>query len=208
MTELSAVREWFRHVSRGALALIEQVPPDAAERPGLGNWNLAELTAHTIRAWTTLTQYLESPEPAGQAPMSAAEYLATGMTTPGIHEGVEQRAREDAAELGGSSAAAAREAAAAALEALEEAPDNRLVMSRLGPLTLREFVRTRTLELVVHGLDLARALGVEPPKEVRDAAVPAITLLAQAAAERGMATELLEAAAGRRELPGDYNLMR
>ncbi|MGA4668389.1 maleylpyruvate isomerase family mycothiol-dependent enzyme [Propionibacteriaceae bacterium Y1923] len=208
MTELAASREWYARLSRGVLGLIEQVPEDAAQRPGLGNWTLAELAAHSMRAWTTLTQYLADPEPTGETPISAVVYLAEGMATDGVHAGVEQRARQDAAEIGTSLAAAAREAAAAARDALDEAPDSRLVTTRFGVLALRDFLRTRNLELVVHGLDLAKALGVEPPPELVEATVPAMLLLTQVAVERGMAVPLLEAAAGRAPLDAGYNLMQ
>lgn len=208
MTDLTASREWFTRLTRAALSLIDQVPEDAADRPGLGNWNLAELTAHTIRAWTVLSKALADDEPTGQSPISAVQYLVDGLTAPGVHPGVEERARNDAAELGVSLAAAAREAAAAAREALDEAPDNRLVSSRFGTLALREFLRTRNLELVVHGLDLARALGTEPPTELVEATVPALSLLGQVAVQRGMAVALLEAATGRVPLAADYSLMR
>lgn len=208
MTELAASREWFTRLTRATLAVIEQVPPDAAQRPGLGNWNLAELAAHTMRAWTTLTQYLAQPEPSGQTPTTAVRYLSEGLSTEGTHAGVEERARQDAAEIGDSLAAAAREAAAAARDALDEAPDNRLVASRFGTMPLRDFLRTRNLELVVHGLDLARALGIDPPRDLVEATVPALSLLAQVAVERGSAVQLLEAATGRVPLDAGYTLMR
>lgn len=207
MTELAASREWFTRLTRATLSVIDQIPQDAAQRPGLGNWNLAELTAHTIRAWTVLSQALAGEEPTGAAPISAVQYLAQGLTLEGVHAGVEERARNDASEIGADLVAAAHAAAAAAREALDEAPDNRLVTSRFGVLPLREFLRTRNLELVVHGLDLTQALGTEPPPVLVEATVPALSLLAQVAVERGMAVPLLAAATGRAPLGADYSLM-
>lgn len=207
MTELAASREWFARLTRGVLELIDQVPADAAQRPGLGNWNLAELGAHTLRAWTTLTKYLGDPEPSGEAPSTAAEYLARGLATEGAAAGVEQRGREDAAEIGDSLAAAAREAAAGARDALDEAPDSRMLTTRFGAMALRDFLRTRNLELVVHGLDLARVLGVEPPAVLVEATVPAMALLTEVAVQRGQAVALLEAASGRTPLPEGFSLL-
>lgn len=208
MTELAASREWYLRLSRGVLAVIDQIPADALQRPGLGNWNVAELTAHTIRSWTILTRYLGEPEPTSHAPITAVRYLVEGMSIDGVHAGVEERGRQDAAEIGASLAAAAHESAAAARDALDEAPDNRLVETRFGVLPLREFLRTRNLELVVHGLDLVRALGIETPPDLVEATVPALSLLAQVAVERDMAVALLEAATGRVQLAAGYNLMQ
>ncbi|MGA4507514.1 maleylpyruvate isomerase N-terminal domain-containing protein [Propionibacteriaceae bacterium G1746] len=207
MSDPAASREWFNRLSVGALSLVDQLPDDAAHRPGLGNWTLGELAVHTLRAWTTLTKYLSEDEPEHPHVISAADYLVAGLTQPGVHEGVEQRARADAAEIGDSLSAAAHEAFAAAREALGEAPNNRVVATRFGNLQVREYLRTRNLELAVHGLDLAGALDVEPPAVFAEAAVPALALLGEVAAKRGTALELVRAATGRAPLRPDYTLL-
>ena len=44
--------------------------------------------------------------------------------------------------------------------ALRTEPADRIVPTFMGPMTLEEYSATRVLELVVHGLDLCRALDV------------------------------------------------
>jgi uncharacterized protein (TIGR03083 family) len=191
-------REWFAVASDAVLDVLASVPDEHWHRPGLGEWTVRELVAHTVRAFTTVRDYLAEPVPRDGTPtITAAEYLAQGMALPGIHEGVAQRARDDAAALGDDPAGAAREAAATVVELLGGEPDGRLLPTRIGVMTLGEYLRTRAFELTVHGLDIARAAGLVAPPGLRAAAVPAIGLAAELAGRRDDAVALLAAATGR-----------
>jgi uncharacterized protein (TIGR03083 family) len=191
-------RQWFAVASDAVVDLVAAVPDDAWERPGLGEWTVRELVAHTLRAWTTVCDYLDEPvPPPGTPALTAARYLAQGMAVPGIHEGVARRARDDAAALGERPAGAARAAAASARERVDTEPGDRLLPTRIGVMTLDEYLRTRAFELTVHGLDVARATGLGTPSGLRAAAVPAVGLAAEFAGERGDAVALLAAATGR-----------
>lgn len=198
-------RQWFTVASTGAVEVLDAVPDGAWPRPGLGEWTVRELGAHTVRAWTTLRDYLGEPLPPADSPvLTAAEYLAVGMAAPGVHDGVAQRARDDAAALHDDDlVAAARTAAIEAAALVDATPDDRRVPTRFGVLTLREYLRTRALELTVHGLDLAHAVGGDVPPRLRAAAVPALGLVAELAGQRDDAVRLLAAATGRAGLdPG------
>jgi uncharacterized protein (TIGR03083 family) len=198
-------RQWFTVASAGAVEVLDAVPDDVWPGPGLGEWTVRELGAHTLRAWTTLRDYLAEPVPGPDGPvLTAAEYLATGMAVPGVHDGVARRARDDSAELGDDLVAAARTAAIEAAALVDAEPDDRRVPTRFGVLTLREYLRTRALELTVHGHDLARAVGVDVPPRLRAAAVPALGLVAELAGERDDAVRLLAAATGRARLDAGY----
>ena len=65
-----------------------------------------------------------------------------------------------------------------------------------GTMALADYLRTRNLEVVVHGLDLAKALGLDwtPP---RDSAADAFALLGEIAVDRGVANNVLPALTGR-----------
>ncbi len=198
-------REWFAAASSAVVALIAAVPDDAWERPGLGEWDVRELAVHTFRSWTTVRDYLAEPvPPAGTPVLTAGEYLARGMAAPGIHEGVAQRARDDAAALGRDLAPVARELWQTVTDLVTTEPDDRLLPTRIGVMTLGEYLRTRAFELTVHGLDLVRATGVAAPPDLVAAAVPALGLAAEHAGERGDAVALLEAATGRGPLDPGY----
>jgi uncharacterized protein (TIGR03083 family) len=191
-------RQWFATASSAVVEVVAAVPDDAWEAPALGEWTLRELVAHTLRAWTTLCDYLGEPVPSAGTPvLTASEYLARGMAVPGIHEGVARRGRDDAGRLGDDPAAHARDVAASATALVAGERDDRLVPTRIGVMTLGEYLRTRAFELTVHGLDVARSAGLEPPPGLRSCAVPAVGLAAEFAGERDEAVSLLAAATGR-----------
>jgi uncharacterized protein (TIGR03083 family) len=199
---------WFETATRGVLALLADVPPSASSAPGLGDWTLLELIAHTCRSWTLIGTYLGEPEPAaGPEVGTAGFYFARGLTQPGIHEGVLARGREDATAMGEDPIAFARRSAARALEEAAATPTGRLIATRICPLPFTEFLRTRAFELTVHGLDIARASGRRLPTELEEACAPALILVSEIAAERGLAAPLLLAASGRAGLPDHFNLL-
>ena len=76
----------------------------------------------------------------------------------------------------------------------------------VGGMPLGEYLRTRTFELVVHGLDIAHASGVEPsfdPSALLDAA----TLAAEVAVESGRGSALLLGLTGRAGLPEGFSIV-
>ena len=79
--------------------------------------------------------------------------------------------------------------------------------TRIGVMTVGEYLRTRAFELTVHGLDVARAVGLTLPDDLAGCVPPALVLVAEVAAERGLAAPLLAAATGRAPLPHDFSLL-
>jgi hypothetical protein len=109
---------------------------------------------------------LTVPEPAGPDLVSAAGYYrADRRFSPATNADRVQSAQRGAAALAGA-VARARDFELARRQAelaLRDAPPGRVVATRHGDrMLLTEFLRTRVLELAVHGLDLAAALACEP----------------------------------------------
>lgn len=190
------------------IASIED--PDA---PGLGAWNLRELAAHTVRAATTLDAYLEEPVAGGQDLPDAAAYLAAYLdardTDPdAMDAAVARRAARDAEGPGMEGIADTLARAVADLAPrLSAADPTRLVTTRFGTLRLDAYVRTRQLELVVHGFDLAAALDASfspPPEALTDA----LHLLVEVAHARGRGETLLAAMTGRIPSAGALPILR
>ncbi len=201
-------REWFEHASAAAVHVVASVPDDAWELAGLGEWSVRELVAHTLRAWSTVRDYLGEPVPPEDSPViTAAQYLAGGLTMPGIHEGVAERGRAEVVRLGSRPAVTVRALARETSAVVAACTDERLLPTRIGVMHLGEYLRTRAFELTVHGIDITRAAGLEAPPALVACTVPALGLAAEVAGERGLAARLLAAAVGREELGPDFTLM-
>ncbi|GHC88082.1 hypothetical protein GCM10007079_32770 [Nocardiopsis terrae] len=130
-------------------------------------WDVAALAVHTVGALHQVTVALE-----GEAPgVSRGLVSAAGYYAPDVRFSPEV----NAARVGDALEGAARRADAAepgrvlrglwgALESrVGREPVERVVVTRHGdPMLLTDYLVTRVVELVVHGLDLADALGREP----------------------------------------------
>ena len=149
-------------------------------------WTVAELMFHVAMTMRRLPSMLAAPAPSGAAMVSAAGYYRPDQrfSAPTNADRIES-ARRGAAGLA-SAAARARDVSKArqqAWAALRDAPPGRVVQTRHGDLMLlAEFLRTRVLELAVHGLDLAAALDRAPWMTAPAADVTGDLLMPSAAA--------------------------
>jgi uncharacterized protein (TIGR03083 family) len=151
-------------------------------------WTVAELVYHVRMTMGRLPGMLAAPEPVGSGLVSAtAYYRADQRFSAATNAGRIQSAQHGAAALPGA-AARARDFAQARQHAwalLQAAPPGRVVQTRHGDrMLLTEFLRTRVLELAVHGLDLAAALERQPWMTPLAAHVTEGLLLPSAAAAR------------------------
>lgn len=204
MIEESA-REWFDGATEFALDIFEKIPDSLWDQPGLGEWTVRELAAHTIRAWRTTLAYLDEPLPTDE-PISAESYFAQVLTDPDVHVGVLLRGRDDARSLR-DPAATAREVADEAQRRVSSEGGERLVASRFGPLPLKQYLRTRAFELTVHGLDLARAADVEIPDSAAPHIHAATKLAIEIAGERELSLPVLLALTGRQPLSESFTVL-
>ncbi|WP_369175397.1 maleylpyruvate isomerase family mycothiol-dependent enzyme [Streptomyces sp. R28] len=128
-------------------------------------WTVSELLAHVrvVIAW--LPGMLAAPAPI-RAEVSAVEYYRPDERfAPETNAARIALAQDHAAEqLSGTALAQAFDATWQEVDRLcRVVPDGRVVRTRHGdPMLLSEFLLTRVVEVAVHGLDLADALGREP----------------------------------------------
>lgn len=73
---------------------------------------------------------------------------------------------------------------------------DRRISTPLGPFRIADYLRTRTLEVVAHGIDIARAIGVTPWEPPANALADSIALLGELAVIRGDGPALLMAMTG------------
>jgi uncharacterized protein (TIGR03083 family) len=150
------------------LADIADGTDDAAfARPSpCAPWTAADLLCHVQMTMGRLQVMLAEPEPDGTELVTAAGYYrADQRFSAAVNDDRIQSAQRGAAALPGAAARARdfRQARDTAWSLLRSTPPERVVRTRHGDsMLLSEFVRTRVLELAVHGLDLATALDRQP----------------------------------------------
>jgi uncharacterized protein (TIGR03083 family) len=195
------IRLAFAEAAAWNLAVVEDIPGDRWEGPGLGVWTLRELVAHTSRAYTTVTTYLR-PEGVVDIPDAAAYFVkAVGAgDKAAIHAGVAERARNEVVAFADDPHAELTRRARATLTAIDEAPAGAVCESFVGTIGLDDYLVTRVVELVVHTLDIVAAAGlpddIPPP--------PAARIAAEVVAAIGVATApvpLLRTLTGRAPWP-------
>jgi uncharacterized protein (TIGR03083 family) len=168
----------------------------------LQDMTVGDLTAHLVRAVTTVVHYLGLPAPSGD-PLSPAAYYAAVLGDPGDlqsaqNRAVRQRAHEEATPGHGQTLRRWEQAVAQARDRLTQAPPDRLVtVAGDLVLTVDDYLATRVVELVVHVDDLAVSLGIDPPPPPPAAARLAEHVLLDIARHRHGDTALLRALARR-----------
>jgi Mycothiol maleylpyruvate isomerase N-terminal domain len=172
--------------------------------PGLGEWDVRSLVGHTSRALLTVETYLARPATAVDVE-SAVDYFRSARSAATGAE-VAARGREAGAALGTDPAAAVAEIAARVVALVDAHDGTELVTTIVGGMRLRDYLPTRTFELVVHTADLAAALDL-PADVPASAASTALGVVADLAAAGGTAGQLLFAATGRTGLPPGFSVL-
>lgn len=135
---------------------------------------------------------------------SPAAYLAAIATVDPVS--VVERGRAAGAALGDDRAAAVRALVDRVLP-LVAADHDPLISTALGGMRLRTYLPTRTFELVVHGLDIARAAGLLAPAYSDGLLTEMLQLTAEAAVFRGHGLEVLLALTGRNPLRVGFTVL-
>lgn len=188
--------------------LVGSITDDEWDRPGLGEWSVRELVGHTTRALLTVTDYLVDGDEAMALDIEVdgvVEYFHLALAPPDIAAAIAQRGRDMAADLGDDPATAVRAHAERTLAAVAGASDEAVCRTIAGVMWLSDFLDSRIVELILHGLDLCRALDrpLDPPGG------PAQRVLDILAASVGRADRgaVLLALAGRTPLPSGYTAL-
>ena len=197
--------EIVRAFADAAYWLVELSTPatSALEQPGLGEWTVRDLLGHTSRALSTVEAYLTTDElPVDVA--RATDYFAIAMRADPA--AIAARGRQAGADLGAQPSIAVRELAERVVALVRDQSADVRLRTPAGTMTLAEYLPTRTFELVVHGCDLAVALGLDPVIP-GTAARSATRLAADLLVHRGSAGAALRALTGRSSLPEGFTLL-
>lgn len=197
----------FALASNGFADLVGRLPAAAWDGPGLGEWDLRALVGHTSRSLTTVSAYLQTTAAREDLPSAAEYYVKVTAGALGIDpQAVAERGRRAGRDLGDDPAATVAELAARALVAVDAVGDPLIeVIGGLG-IRLSNYLATRTFELAVHGLDIARAAGVDylPPPDVL---ADALGLAADISVVSGHGAQVLLALTGRTTLPPSFSIV-
>ncbi len=199
------VRACYLGAAQAFRELVEQVPEAAWSNPALGEWDMRGLTGHASRALTTVETYLAAPA-AGPRLEGPVSYFLTirGDASPAA---IAQRGRETGQALGHDPAAAVRELVHRITELIRHTPDEALVATPAGTMKLVDYLPTRSFELAVHGLDLARALGLPTPASLQPAIAASLELAGAIGARLPSAGDLLLLLTGRTGLPSGLSVL-
>ncbi|HET6478596.1 MAG TPA: maleylpyruvate isomerase N-terminal domain-containing protein [Actinoplanes sp.] len=224
-------RRTYRSAAVAFVDLVSRVPATRLDGPGLGEWTLRELIGHTVGAGLErVPAVLGSAAPSSATSVLSPSSLpgATAARPPSVPVDVETPegyfafvrdvpAEVYAAAVVASGEDARRRAASGsfdavgdlagrATQALAAVADDDVVSTPVGGMRVRDWLPTRTFELVVHGSDVAAAAGI--PVGFDPAAVSEATLLAaRIAVALGEGSIVLSALTGRSSLPGKFSVI-
>ncbi|WP_051023025.1 maleylpyruvate isomerase N-terminal domain-containing protein [Nocardia pneumoniae] len=149
--ESSRLSEVLGELTEAQFALATPCPP----------WNVAELAVHITSAVARVLAGLDAPAPP-RADIAAADYYRPAIFDAAANAERVRMAQRDAANYRNATAitAAFDDTWRRTDTAISAQPADRLITTRWGDgILLSEFMITRVVELVLHGLDLAIALG-------------------------------------------------
>ncbi|WP_205327458.1 maleylpyruvate isomerase N-terminal domain-containing protein [Glycomyces sp. YM15] len=206
---MTSIRDQYLHAARTGLALLgaEAVAKAWAEPSALAGFTVGGLAAHLAQQVTSVTAALEADHGGKEIVglfehYDRAAWLAADIDNDyntGIRDGGER-----AAESGPETVIAGTAAALTALETALPAIDGTATSGNTRwpyAVTLDDFLRTRIMELVVHGDDLAYSVGIATPVFDQDVFDTAAWMLARLAAKRHGQTGLVRALARTERAP-------
>ena len=196
------MRAAFEEAAATFLATIGKVQPHQWELPGLGVWTVRELTAHTLRGFTTIERYLAAEPTVDRVIDDAADYYRIGLADANVHAGVAERGRSAGVELTdplGESEATTQRVLALVASTADDDPIN----TSFGQMMFSEYLATRAAELALHTIDIQRATGQQPTLHPATS-----TMVVGVIAGLAEPIRLLSALTGRGALPDDYNVLR
>jgi uncharacterized protein (TIGR03083 family) len=197
----------FESAARSFAALVHDIPADRWDGPGLSEWDLRSLVGHASRSLITVSTYLQQPAGTEDITTPQEYYARVNPTALGMApEGVVERGRQAGRDLGDDPGATVDDLVSRVFDELAAADDPLITVIGGAGIRLHTYLPTRTFELAVHGLDIARAVGIssELPADVLDEATK---LAARIAVSEGHGETVLMALTGRAELPPSFSVV-
>ena len=197
----------YESAARSFADLVRRIPDTAWDGPGLGDWDLRALVGHASRSLITVSTYLAtSAEHEDVATPQAYYAQIVGYASNAGADAITERGRQAGRDLGADPVATIDGLIEKAMADVAAADDPLIqVIGGLG-IRLHTYLPTRTFELAVHSLDIARAAAL-PFDLPRDVLEEATLLAARVAVETGRGDTLLMSLTGRESLPPGFSIV-
>ena len=204
---MTATDTTFESAARSFAGLARRIPDTAWDGPGLGDWDLRALVGHASRSLITVSTYLRTCAEREDVATPQAYYvqIADYASNAGA-EAITERGRQAGRDLGADPVGTIDGLIERVMSELAAAGDPLIeVIGGLG-IRLHTYLPTRTFELAVHGLDIARAAGLsfELPANALEAAT---VLAAKIGVATGRGDTLLMSLTGRETLPSSFSVV-
>ena len=198
------VREAYLESAEFFAKLVDGVDIDVWEEHALGQWTVRDLAGHTYRSISTVVGYSEKP--ALQVDVESPAQWIVNVRQNMDPDRVAEMGRSAGLEIMDSPTMMVRGFLNMARERVNDLDEDFILATPQGGMRLIDYLQLRTMELVIHGRDLADALGVEaePPTSGVQVALQVLTGVAVA---EGRGPALANALTGRSALPANYNLL-
>jgi uncharacterized protein (TIGR03083 family) len=197
----------FASAARSFAGLVHDISGDRWDGPGLGEWDLRSLVGHASRSLITVSTYLQQPAETEDIRTPQEYYARVNPAALGLApEGVVERGRQAGRDLGDDPGATVDGLVSRVFNDLAGAEDPLITVIGGAGIRLSTYLPTRTFELAVHGLDIARAVGISfaLPADVLEEATG---LAARIAVEEGQGETVLLALTGRTGLPSSFSVV-
>jgi len=207
------VRAGFQAGAMAFVELVSQVRPEQWAKPGLGIWDIRGLVGHTSRALSAVETYLFQPTNGPPIDGPVAYFVSVlgermdVMERRRLNEAIAERGIQAGSELGEDPAGKVSELAQRVLHLVDDFSDVSLLATPAGAMKLADYLPTRTFELAVHSLDLARALDLARPTSLAPAVSASCELAGALAGRLDNAAEVLLALTGRSSEPGSLSIL-
>jgi uncharacterized protein (TIGR03083 family) len=205
--ESSGTVATFASAAHSFAELVHDIPAGRWDGPGLGEWDLRALVGHASRSLITVSTYLQTAAEREDVSSPRDYYVQIREYASNIGAAdIAERGRQAGRDLGDDPSATVDGLVQRVLDGLSDAGNPLIaVIGGLG-IRLHNYLPTRTFELVVHGLDIARAVDISFPLAA-DVLEEATALAARIAVAEGHGETVLLALTGRAELLASFSIV-
>ena len=199
------IRDTYLEAGEYFASVVDQVDIDGWDEPALGEWCVRDLAGHTYRAFTTVLSYSAALDDKVEIERPVDYFLKVLGDNVGQKQ-VAELGRAAGLEIIDDPRMMVRGFAMYVKNKLDDLGDDHIMGTVVGGMRLIDYLPTRTFELIIHTMDLAKAVGVDakPPENGMTAT---LEILGQIALYRGHASDLVLAATGRGGLPVGFSVL-